>query len=186
MRMGLRLVTAPTQDPVTVTEMKEYLRVDGSELDTTIGNLIKAAREAAQNYQNKVFFTQTWELSFDRFPTMPVKIPLPPLQGLESVKYIDSDGTEHVMDLNDFIVDKRSEPGRVTLKTGKSWPCVQLQAIDSVIFRFTAGHDSVNKIPHTVKLAYMLYVTYFLDHPDAEEPPQAFYVLLGSDRVVPV
>jgi uncharacterized phiE125 gp8 family phage protein len=176
--MGRKLITAPAQDPVTVAEIKEYYRgIDGNEMDATIGNLIKAARDAAQNYQNRAFFTQTWEFSFDRFPTMPIEIPLPPLQNLVSVKYIDSDGAEHTMDLNDFIVDKRSEPGRVAFKSGKSWPYVQLQSIDSVIFQFTAGHNDINKVPQLVKHAYLLYVTYFLDHPDAEEPPKAFYVL---------
>lgn len=187
MSMGLKLIIGPAADPVSVSEIKEYYRgIDGNELDTTINNLIKAARHAAQNYQNRAYFTQTWELSFDGFPTMPVKIPLPPLQDLESVRYIDSNGTEHTMNINDFIVDKRSEPGRVAFKVGKSWPSVQLQPIDSVIFRFVAGHNDTSKIPHSVKLAYMLYVTYFLDHPDAEEPPKAFYTLLSAERLVPV
>jgi uncharacterized phiE125 gp8 family phage protein len=185
--MGLKLITGPATDPVTVSEIKEYYRgIDGSEMDTTIGNLIKAARDEAQNYQNRAFFTQVWELSFDRFPAMPVEIPLPPLQSLVSVKYIDSEGAEYSIDINDFIVDKRSEPGRITFKSGKSWPSVRLQSIDSVIFQFTAGYNDVGKIPHSVKLAYLLYVTYFLDHPDATEPPQAFYKLLEPERVVPV
>ena len=186
MDVGLKLVAEPTADPVTVSEIREYARIDGTEQDITIGNLIKAAREAAQSYQNRAYFTQTWELSFDSFPSMPVEIPRPPLQDLVSVKYIDIDGIEHTMDLNDFIVDKRSEPGRVMFKHGKCWPNVQLQPIDSVIFQFKAGYDNVNKIPYTVKLAYMVYITYFIDHPDADEPPKAFYTLLGADRMMPV
>lgn len=184
--MSLKLITAPTLDPVTVAEMKEYLRIDGNEFDTTVANLIKAARDAAQDYQNRTFYTQTLELSFDRFPGMPVKIPRPPLQNLVSVKYINAEGIETAMDLNDFVVDKRSEPGRVTFKSGKSWPSVQLQPIDSVIFQFAAGNSDINKVPNTVKLAYMVFITHRFENPGSEDIPQAFYTLLGSDRLVPV
>jgi uncharacterized phiE125 gp8 family phage protein len=166
--------------------MREYVRADGSELDTTIANLLKAAREACQNYQNRAYYTQTWELSFDTFPCMPVRIPLPPLQSVVSVKCTDSDGKETAMDINDFIVDKRSEPGRITLKSGKSWPYVKLQEIDSVVIQFIAGFTDITKVSNNVKLAYMLYITWFIDHPDATEIPQAFYDLLAPERLVPV
>ncbi len=184
--MSLKLITAPSLDPVTLEEMREYLRADGAEFDITIPRLIKAAREAAQNYQNRAFYTQTWELSFDVFPRMPLKIPLPPLQNLVSVKYTDKDGTEKAMNLNDFIVDKRSEPGRIAFKQGKSWPSVELQPIDSVVIQFTAGYTDINKIPNTVKLAYMVFIAHRHDNPGSEDIPQAFYSLLGPERVVPV
>jgi uncharacterized phiE125 gp8 family phage protein len=191
---SLKLITAPAQDPVTVAEMKAYLRVDGNDFDTTIGNLIKAAREAAQDYQNRAFFTQTWELSFDRFPYIHAgcryapgcEIPFPPLQSVQSVKYYDQNGTETTMDLANFIIDKRSEPGRIILKSGLRWPSVTLQEIDSFIVQFTAGYNDVNKIPNAVKLAYMLFVTHRFENPGSEDIPQAFYSLLSPERLVPV
>jgi uncharacterized phiE125 gp8 family phage protein len=187
--MGLKLITAPTQDPVAIAmpEFKEYNRgIDGDDFDNAVAMLIKAAREAAQNYQNRAFFTQTWELSFDSFPHMPLEIPLPPLQNIVSIKYIDANGVETAMDINDFVVDKRSEPGRITFKSGKQWPSVQLQPIDSVVIQFTAGHSDISKVPNTVKLAYMVFITHRLDNPGSEDVPQAFYNLLSADRVVPV
>jgi uncharacterized phiE125 gp8 family phage protein len=185
--LALKLITAPTQDPVTLPELKEYYRgIDGNDFDITITNLIKAAREAARKYQNRAFFTQIWELSFDHFPTMPCKIPLPPLQSIVSVKYYDQNGIETTMNLADFVIDKRSEPGRISFKSGKSWPAVTLQEIDSVVIQFTAGHNDISKVPNTVKLAYMVFITHRLDNPGSEDIPQAFYSLLGSDRLVPV
>lgn len=184
--MNLKLISAPIEDPVTVEEMREYLRVDGEEFDTTIENLIKAAREAAQDYQNRAFYTQTWELSFDSFPIMPVKIPRPPLQNILSVKLFDSKGNEHIMDLNDFVIDKRAEPGRITFKHGKSWPNIELQPIDAVVIRFTAGHDNINNLPSTVKLAYMVFVTHRFENPGSKDIPAAFYSLLKPERVIPI
>jgi uncharacterized phiE125 gp8 family phage protein len=184
--MGLKLITAPTLDPVTVTEMKEYLRIDGAEFDITISNLIKAAREAAQDFQNRAFYTQTWELSFDSFPCMPVELPLPPLQNVVSVKHFDKDGLETAMNLSDFVIDKRSEPGRIAFKPGKSWPSVQLQPIDSVVIQFTAGHNDISKVPYSVKLAYMVFITHRFENPGSQDIPQAFYSLLRAERMKPI
>lgn len=184
--MGLKLVASPSADPVTVNEMREYGRADGAEFDITVASLIKAAREAAQDFQNRAFYTQTWELSFDSFPAMPIKIPLPPLQNIVSVKYTDKDGTETAMNLSDFVIDKRSEPGRIAFKKGKSWPTVELQPIDSVVIQFTAGNSDISKIPNTVKLAYMVFITHRLDNPGSEDIPEAFYSLLRSERVKPI
>ena len=183
-KVNLKLIAAPTLDPVTIQEMREYLRVDGAEFDITLSNLIKAARDAAQEFQNRAFYTQTWELSFDHFPVMPIKIPRPPLQSILSVKYYDKDGAEHSMDLNDFVIDKRSEPGRLAFKSGKSWPNVELQPIDSVVIRFTAGYDDISKIPSTVKLAYQVFITHRIDNPGSNDIPEAFYSLLRPERVM--
>jgi uncharacterized phiE125 gp8 family phage protein len=185
--LSLKLITAPAQDPVTLPEFKEYQRgIDGNDFDITITTLTKAAREAAQDYQNRAFFTQTYELSFDSFPNMPIKIPRPPLQSLVAVKYTDVNGLETTMNINDFVIDKRSEPGRIAFKSGKQWPSVKLQEIDSVVFQFIAGHSDINKVPNVVKLAYMVFITHRLDNPGSDDIPQAFYSLLGTDRLVPV
>lgn len=184
--MSLKLITAPTQDPVTLAEMKEYLRVDGTEFDVTISSLIKAAREACQDFQNRAYFTQTWELSFDDFPRMPIEIPLPPLQSVTSVKYIDANGNEASINLADFIIDTDSEPGRIAFKTNKSWPHVTLQDINAVKIRFVAGYNDINKVPSAIKLAYMLYVSHRFTNPEDVDVPKAFYNLLWPGRLVPV
>lgn len=184
--MSLIRITGPTTEPVTLEKMKESLRMDGTESDNTITDLIKAAREAAEEFQNKAYFTQTWELSFDSLPSMPLTIPMPPLQSLTSVKLYDENGTEVSMNIDDFILDKRSEPGRIAFKKDKAWPSIKLQSIDAVVFQFVAGYSDMSKVPEKVKQAIELYSTYFYDHPDAEEPPEAFYNLLWPDRLVPV
>ena len=55
--MALKLVASPSADPVTVNEMREYLRQDGADADITLASLIKAAREAAQDFQNRALYS---------------------------------------------------------------------------------------------------------------------------------
>src|SRR5512139_1421702 len=83
--MGVKLITAPTSEPVTLAEAKLQCRVDISTDDTLIGNLITAAREWCEAHDWRVYMPQTWELYLDDWPTLStVEIPKPPLQSITS------------------------------------------------------------------------------------------------------
>jgi uncharacterized phiE125 gp8 family phage protein len=66
--MGLRLTSAPAEEPVTVDEAKLHLRISGTEEDTLITMLISAARAHAENVCRRAFVTQKWDLFLDAFP----------------------------------------------------------------------------------------------------------------------
>lgn len=66
--MGLRLITPPAVEPVTLAEAKAHLRVSIPDDDTLIAVLISAARQNAENYMNRQIITATWEVTFDAFP----------------------------------------------------------------------------------------------------------------------
>lgn len=176
----------PAAEPVTTAEVKTYLRIDGDDFGQLEG-LIKSAREAAEKFQERAFIHQTWDLVLDKFPTMPLKIPRPPLVSVESVKYIDYKGVERTWDSENYVVDVDSEPGRIALAYNVDWPSVELRSIGGVRIRFTAGYGvDGTVVPDSVKDAIVLYVGHRLDHPENEDIPDAFYNLLWSDRVVPV
>src|SRR5665213_2622204 len=59
---------APTIEPMTLTGAKVGLRVDTSDEDDLISNLITAAREYVELRTQLALMTQTWVLQLDRFP----------------------------------------------------------------------------------------------------------------------
>src|SRR5512139_2020471 len=104
--MGVKLITAPTSEPVTLAEAKAQCRVDISTDDVLIGNLITAAREYCELHDWRVYMPQTWELYLDDWPkTQNIEIPKPPLQSVTSFKYIDEDGVETTLDSGQYFVD---------------------------------------------------------------------------------
>ena len=150
--MILKLISAPAVEPLTVLEAKEFLRVDGSDEDAQIGLLIVTAREFCEAPgTNRAFITQIWELSFDNFPDMPLKLPRPPLQSVESIAIKDKDGVITTLDPSDYVVDSDSEPGRIAFAAGKSLPSVELWPLSAVKIRFKAGYgDTADKVPEKI------------------------------------
>ena len=180
----LRRIVQPVQEPVTVQEAKDAARITTTDFDSVIPGLIKAGREHAEAFQNCTSMTQPWELIFDSFPMLPFEIPKQPLQSLESVVLVDSNGNNVTVDKNDFIVSARS--GKIGFKTGRSWPNITLQEFDSVIFTFKAGNTDISRVPESVKLAIKLFVCENIDRPDDPQVPKGFYDLLWPERTVPV
>ena len=88
--MPLQLVTAPTQEPVSLAEARLHLRVDFSDDDALIMALIRSARLAAETITGRQLVTARWKYILDSFPGpslmgVPAGQPFTPrARGLES------------------------------------------------------------------------------------------------------
>ena len=204
--MTLKLITKPTSEPVTLAEAKAHLRVVNDAEDSLINGLITAAREYCEYYQNRAYITQTWELWLDKWPEKNfIKIPKPPLQSVQSVKYYgidDTDDTEYTLDTEEYYIDDKSEPGRVSLAYNKSWPSVTLRPISGICVTFTVGYlpagegeneDPAGNVPQGVKQAILLLVGHWYENREASiighvsrEIEFAAHALLWPERVVPI
>lgn len=69
--MSLKLVTGPSEEPITVAAAKLDMRVDDdfTDHDDLIGGLIAAGRQYAETVTRRALVTQTWRLTADRFPS---------------------------------------------------------------------------------------------------------------------
>ena len=154
--MSLKLVTAPTEEPVSLADAKLHLRVDGTTDDTLITALIVAARKWAEEYTGRQFVTATWDWFLDGFcPSF--SVPLPPLQSVTSIKYLDTTGTEQTLASSTYRVDAVSEPGRIALDYGKSWPSTH-PVINAVTVRFVAGYGAAAAVPEPIRQAILILI----------------------------
>ena len=157
--MALKLITAPATEPVTTSEAKSHLRVDTTADDTLIGTLITAARQHVENHLRRALITQTWELVTDAFPVGDViRLPLPPLVSVTSIKYTDKDGNESTLSSAAYVVDTDSTKGRVVLKSGETWPSDTLAAANGVRVRYVAGYGEASAVPRPIRQAILLLI----------------------------
>lgn len=173
--MGLKLVTDAEDWPITLEQAKAHLREDSSDFDEQIEAYIDAATAYADGpggYLGRALIDQTWDLYLDSFPCPrwegsrridAIEIPLPPLIEVIGVFYLDSSGTEQPVSDSNYTVDPASEPGRIVLKSGSSWPTIQ-QGANAVRVRFRAGYldqtvsPAVDAVPGTIKAALLIMV----------------------------
>jgi len=66
--MSRAVTVPPVQEPISLFEAKDHLRVSVDDEDLLIYSLIKAARKKIESDCNRYLITQTVEIYFDRFP----------------------------------------------------------------------------------------------------------------------
>lgn len=193
--MALKLITGPAEEPVSLAEAKLHCRVDIDDDDALISGFITAAREVVEGIARRALIEQTLELVLDEFPGEDrLTLPRPPLLSVTSVKYTSEAGVEATFSSSSYVVDTDSEPGRVVLKSGYSWPATTLQVVSGVRVRFKAGFgDEAADVPQRYKQAVGLLVSHWYENREAiatsgavpKEVPFGVMALLWLDREMP-
>lgn len=167
--MPLVLVTGPTLEPVSKVEAKLHLRVDVSDDDALIEALIKAARELIEQRTRRALITQTWDLWLDKWPDDGIiKLPLPTLQSVTGVYYVSDTGGTATYGTANYLVDTKSEPGRVVLKGTASWPSTTLQEVNGVNVRYVAGYGNAGTaVPQPLRQALLMAVGHWYENREA-------------------
>jgi len=218
-RSRLLRVTAPAVEPITLAEAKAHLRVLHSNEDTLISGMITAIREhldGGAGILGRALVAQTWDLVMDRFPdrrtgaggyrgidagAAHIRVPLPPLRSVTSIKYIDTSGVEQTLSSSLYQVSGIGghTPARIVPAYGQTWPSVRAQ-VDAVTIRFEAGYpdgtgsppDAAENVPMPIKNALKLILGHHYEHREsvvvgvgagAVEVPQAAEMLLTSYTV---
>lgn len=178
---NLTLLMPPQAEPLTLEEIKKYLRIDDitDDLeDDYLRSLIVLAREYCEDYQHRAYITQTWELTLQEFPSTyddklnayqienVIEIPKGKLQKINSITYKDINGEVTTMTENvDYIVSTRGMLGKVCPPYGRIFPCIPLWPLDPIVINFTCGFgDSGLKVPERIKQAMKLLISHWYDN----------------------
>lgn len=191
--MGLKLVTPPAVEPVTLDEAKAHLRLDSNADDAYILALITAARERVELFLRRALITQTFEFTLDGFPasqalifsTSVIDLPRPPLQAVESIKYMDTGGNEQMLPPESYVVDASSdEIGRVALAWTQYWPITR-GSINCVVIRFTAGYgDAPEDVPQVIRQGILIEVSNLYENREDVVVGQSISTLSLSERLL--
>ena len=153
------LVTAPVGTFLHLSEVKDHLKVDHAESDGLIQSLIVAATAQIENITNRRLLTQTWKAYSDKWPQDFFTLPFGNLQSVTAVKYTDEDNDQSTMSAAEYIVDTKSDPGRVLLGVNESWPSDTLYPSNPIEIEFVCGYGvDPLLMPETLKVAAMVMV----------------------------
>ena len=185
---GIKVVTAWTTSAVATSDQKSFMRVDFSDDDSLIAELIKASQNVIETYLNRAITTQTLELYLDRLPfysdinypegtfTAPdmeynsnyIVLPKPPVASVTHVKYFDDSDTEYTYAATNYYVDTISDQARIVLRQGKSWPTVtQTRNANAYVVKYVAGYGGASDVPEPIVQAIKLLTAHLYENREA-------------------
>jgi uncharacterized phiE125 gp8 family phage protein len=159
--MALKRITAPSTQCVTVDEVKDFLRLQGTTSeDYLIQSFIKSAESYAENYMKRSINKQQWELRLDEFPDLDEKVqdielPRPPLSTVSSevvVSYVKDTtlGDTTSVASTAFTIDYYSEPGIIYPSYDNEWPDPK-EIPNAVRVTYYSGYSTPANVPEAIK-----------------------------------
>lgn len=177
---GLTVITEPTQEPLSLQEVKDYLRVEDSTDERTIRPLIETARRFCEEHTGRTLVQTTFRQFLD---SMSDHIPLnegmttgpdlnyyrnyitlakSPLVSITHVKtYNDSDEAT-TFSSSKYYVDNAREPGRIVLRNGETFP-LSLRVANAIEIEFISGYSSISQIPEPLKVGMLQHIAFMYE-----------------------
>jgi uncharacterized phiE125 gp8 family phage protein len=171
--MSLTLVTAPAEEPVSLAEMKAWLRLDGADEDDVLAAVIATARAAVEARSGRRLVAQGWRWALDRWPPAPVlQLPVSPVRAIDAVRVRDAAGAAVSLPASAWQLDAASDPARLALLAAVPAPGRPLAGIEIDI---AAGYGAPAAVPPALKLAVRLTAARLFENrgeqPDEGELP---------------
>ena len=190
---GITVSTEPSAEPLSLQEVKEYLRVEDSTDERVVQPLISTARQFAELHLNRSLMQQTITLTLDALieqdqplyegmRTAPdlnyyknyIVLPRSPVQSVTSVKTFDDEDTATTFASTKYYVDTTREPARIVLRTGETFPTA-LRVANAIEVVYVAGYTSAFTIPEPIRLGMLQHIAYLYEHRgdmyEASNPP---------------
>lgn len=156
---------------VSLDEAKAQCRVDHSDDDDYLRAIVEASYQALDGWDGwlgRALLTQSWEMRLDAFDCTPMRIPLPPLISLDSIKYVDANGTVQTISAPAYeIVPGGTWHARLRPVYGTSWPSPRCEE-GCVRIGFTAGYGDPLKVPAPIRQAILLNIAWLYENREAD------------------
>jgi uncharacterized phiE125 gp8 family phage protein len=159
--MSLQLITARTEWPVELPEVKAHCRITATDDDALLQELIIASTDKAETENDLALNTMTFDLLLDDFPNV-IEIWKWPIASVTSVKYTDTDGNTQTVTGTNYSTDLYGYPARIARVPTYSWPDPK-DIPNAVQVRFVTGFGS-DVIPGKIKQAIYLVIKDFYDN----------------------
>ena len=163
----LSVVTAPTVDAVTVSDVKKHLRIEHSDDDSYLETLIKASQKWCESYMERALIKQTLKATYDAFPSE-FALPRPPACSDDLsivIQYKNSERVVVTLESSKYRASTDpSQPTKVYPVYGKSWPA-HLTDVDAVSIQWNAGYGTApSDVPAGIRHAIMMHVGHLYEN----------------------
>jgi len=151
-RYSLQETSQPTLLQLTVEEVKIYLRVDNSNDDGLIENLIAVACKLCEQATGLSLINRECSLYMDSWESEILSLPSAPIASVNAIKVYSSETVSTIYSTSNYYVDNKNifSP-RIVLKSGSIVPLSGIEA-NGIEIQYTAGFgETAEAVPALLK-----------------------------------
>lgn len=150
--MNFKYTSNPTAEPLTLATVKAFLKVEHTEDDTIISDLISQKREYIETFLDRTLMVRSIEMAYPSVQRI-YRVPVVPIIEVQAVKYSTDDSDE--VDVVDSAVNLRSRQACIIID-----PSAYPDRIDDtdIVITLNTGYTDVEQIPKPIINALMLLV----------------------------
>lgn len=153
----LEVVTRPVVYPVSLSEAKDFLKVDGYDEDDLILACIEGAVDIFERSTGLALIYQTLKQTFDTYCDDGLELFRSPIISISTISYKDEDGNSQTYSTSNVYVEKRHGYPKVQLKENQTFPDVSGET-NNIEITFIAGYGDSFDVPEGIKtdLKYLI------------------------------
>lgn len=157
------LVDGPAVEPVGLSEMHAYLRIQETAEDELTSGLIKAARLMVEAFSRRILVEQRWQIVLDRWPSRRViTLPLSPLIAIDRIQVKDAVGIAVDVPATAYQTDALADPPRIFIGDAAPDPGT---ATGGIIVELRAGFGpTADHVPAPLRLAMKILVARWFEN----------------------
>jgi len=180
---GFRVTSEPVRTALEVRDVKNFLKLDDDSDEILVRTLIKVASTFIENYTGRSFINRTIELFIDGvfeidyplhegtrtgpdmyFRRRVIELPSSPVSTVSSISTFNDDDVETTFLASSYFVDTVTEPSRIVLRNGATWPTA-LRVSNGIKIEYVAGYGATTaSIPEPLRLAMYQYIAFLYEH----------------------
>lgn len=184
--MKYQITSQPAIEPISLSEAKDHLRIDGTDEDTYLATIITAARKYCEQYCNRAFITQTWKQYPEDFSDG-MKLSINPVQSVTSITYYDVDGNSQTLNASQYQVDLSDDVCRIYEAVDVDFPDVQDEKINPITITYVCGYGSASTdVPMDIRHAIKLMIAHFFQNREMINTGQGISSQIPMPKVVQV
>lgn len=181
-RRSLKILTKPSLYPITLADLKAFLKIEGTDEDMLLTMIIEGCTDQAQIYCSRYFINHTLLLTLDAPPGASnnfdlilgegvhtgyrgmysglthIDLPCPPAVSITSVKTYSTGNVESVFSNSSYRLDAQS--ARMYLNQGETFPS-NMRDFEAIKIEYIAGYGAAPQhMPAGLKMALLSFAAH--------------------------
>ena len=166
--MAANLLTSPLVDPISLSEMKAFLKLETDGEDDLLRAFISAARVHLEHMIGRHLITQSWRVALHGPLQETFTLSIQPVTAIKEAAILSADGDLVDLSPESFVIRDPADPARISNIGGVSVGMAQRLQIDVE----TGFGPTPEDVPESLRMALRLIVAEWHERRLIAEPGQ--------------